>query len=107
MKPMSMTGVFAHPEIKPVNPRWCSSAVSEDGGTLELPLWRELFDYPAKPPAFVHIAPNCKNWSDHPCNRDRVWYIKHGGGQRDVHFRWIIACPTSAASTTSHGNPAR
>jgi hypothetical protein len=44
MKSMSLTAAFAHFGTRPANPRWSWSAVSEDGGTVVLALWRDLFD---------------------------------------------------------------
>ena len=98
MKTMSLTAAFAHFGVKPTNPRWSWSAVSEDGKTVVLTLWRDMFDYKQKPPAYVDPAPNYSDWCDHRGNVDRVRHLKHAAEHCDGLFRGVMTVAKDPAA---------
>lgn len=73
------------------NPRWSWSGRTRNGETVVMTLWKDLFDYRARPITYSNAGlENLAVWVDRPGNKERLENLKWARDCCDGLFRVVV-----------------
>lgn len=90
MKKWTLTQAFAEFGVVRKNPRWSWSAVSDDGRTVVLTIWKDRLDFSSDPPTYDTLDWPPETWQSSHSNKERLAHLKIARDHCDGHFRVII-----------------
>lgn len=89
-KSWTLSDAFAHFGAAGTNPRWSWSARSEDGKTVVMTLWQDIFNFKTRPISYDTYDHGTEVWTDTPRNRERLENLIWARDHCDGLFRVVV-----------------